>query len=78
MEGPYLQRDEQREPAQHVLRDLGHAVRVYAQTNVAIKHGLEVPCEAMQHSRVRYVEGKLGRAGVMTVGQRKPCNMPRQ
>lgn len=29
-ETPYLQRDEEREPAQHVLRDLGHAVRVYA------------------------------------------------
>ena len=73
MTSPYLQWEEQREPAQHVFGYLSHTVWVYAETNVAVEHGLEVSSEAVQDASVRYVEGELRRAGIMAVRQWKPC-----
>ena len=70
----YLEREEQREPTQHVFRDLGHTVWVYAEANVAIQHSLKIASEAVQDTSVRYVESQFRRAGVMAVRQRKPCS----
>ena len=66
-----LEREEEREPAEHVLRNQGHALRVYADADIPIQHGFEVTPKSVQDARVGDVERELRRPDVMAVRQRE-------
>lgn len=68
----HMKREEKREPAQHVLRDVLHAFGVDAQPDVAVQDGLEVARQTMQHTGMRYVERQFCRSCIVCIGRWKP------
>lgn len=68
----HSEREVDREPANHILRDMVLSVGVYTEPDASVKNCLEVTREAMQNPCVRYVKIRDSEPRIVAVCHGEP------